>query len=139
MLVSSFVDTATRDYFDRHLERVIACLPEEVHELFDEVPLIVEDYPSPKTLQEFGIQHRHELCGLHTGIPLTERRTDGSQSGIPSEAVYIFREGIMWLATGARGRINEAELQRQMRITILHEYGHHFGLTEDDLKELGYD
>jgi predicted Zn-dependent protease with MMP-like domain len=42
------------------------------------------------------------------------------------------------MATNRRGHVDEAELRRQIRITILHELGHHFGMTEDDLRELGY-
>ncbi len=42
------------------------------------------------------------------------------------------------MATDRRGRVDEAELRRQIRITILHELGHHHGLTEEDLEELGY-
>jgi predicted Zn-dependent protease with MMP-like domain len=133
------VDADTRKYFDDHLERVIDGLPEEVGALFDDVPLIVEDYPSTQTLRELRILDRRELCGLHTGIPLTERLSDGSQSGIPSETVTLFREGILALATNKHGRVDEVELKRQIRITILHEYGHHFGMTEEDLEELGYD
>jgi predicted Zn-dependent protease with MMP-like domain len=42
-------------------------------------------------------------------------------------------------ATTAAGKISRRELARQIRITILHEVGHHYGLSEEDLKELGYD
>ena len=60
-------------------------------------------------------------------------------SGILSEAIYLFREGIFNLAADRRGRIDEEELREQIRVTILHELGHHHGLDEDDLAELGYD
>jgi predicted Zn-dependent protease with MMP-like domain len=44
----------------------------------------------------------------------------------------------MALATDQDGRVNEAELRRQIRITVLHELGHHHGLDEDELERLGY-
>jgi predicted Zn-dependent protease with MMP-like domain len=134
--MSRAMDEATRNFFDQHLEQVLAAMPAEVHRLLDEVPLFVEDYPSRDAMQKLGVRHRSQLCGLYTGIPLTERSIN--HSGVLSDVVQIFREGILSMATDRRGKVDEVELRRQIRITILHELGHHHGLTEDDLEELGY-
>jgi predicted Zn-dependent protease with MMP-like domain len=125
-----------RDLFDRHLEIVLAGMPARVHELLDEVPLVVEDHPSRELMRKTGMRHRTHLCGLYTGIPLTERSVE--HSGILSDVVHIFREGIMSLAVDRQGNLDEQELQRQIRITVLHELGHHHGLGERELRELGY-
>lgn len=130
------LDLELRDYFDQQLELVLPQLPESVHRLLDEVPLIVEDYPSERQMRQLGIRHRRQLCGLYTGIPLTGRSV--MHSGVPSDVIHIFREGILSMASDRRGRIDELELRKQIRITILHELGHHHGLTEDDLQRLGY-
>lgn len=130
------MDAATRRFFDKHLDEVLAALPDEVHRLFDDVPMIVEDYPSRHVLEEQGIDDRTHLCGLYSGIPLTKRSV--LDSGVLSDSILIYREGILAQAIDRRGEVNEAELRRQIRITILHELGHHHGLTEDDLRELGY-
>jgi predicted Zn-dependent protease with MMP-like domain len=124
-----------RDYFDEHLEAVLAELPPQVQGLLDEVPMIVEDHPSRELMRKMGAG-RSELCGLHTGVALTDRSVE--QSGIPSNAIFVFREGVLSLATGRGGRIDENELRRQIRITILHELGHYHGLDEDELESLGY-
>ena len=133
---SQKLDSRTRDYFDQQLELVMQDMPQRVHDLLAEVPMYVEDYPSQHIMQEMGVRHRWQLCGLYTGIPLTQRRV--AQSGVLSDVIHIFREGILGMATDRRGRIDEAELQRQIRITILHELGHHHGLNEDELEEMGY-
>jgi predicted Zn-dependent protease with MMP-like domain len=125
-----------RDYFDEQLESVVEELPATVHRLLDEVPMYVEDFPSHKMMRDLGIRHRSNLCGLYTGIPLGSRRVD--TSGVMSDVIYIFREGVMSLATDHRGKIDQAELRRQIRITILHELGHHHGLDEDELEAMGY-
>jgi predicted Zn-dependent protease with MMP-like domain len=130
------MDDSLRHYFDEQLESVLAGLPRQVHDLLDEVPMIVEDYPSPQIMRKMGVQQRSDLCGLYTGIPLTERSIE--QTGQLSDSVHIFREGILSMAADRRGRIDEAELRRQIRITILHELGHHHGFDEDDLEALGY-
>ncbi|QDU98405.1 metallopeptidase family protein [Lignipirellula cremea] len=129
------MDAETRDYFDEHFDAVVSQLSPTVHRLLDEVTLYVEDYPSPQVLQQTGATRR-TLCGLYTGIPITEQRVEFS--GVLSDAVYIYREGILQQAINHRGQINEAKLREQIRITVLHELGHHHGLDEDDLTELGY-
>ncbi len=98
--------------------------------------MYVEDYPSQRVMQQMKIGHRSELCGLYTGIPLTDRSIH--HSGVLSDAIQIYREGIMQHALYLAGKQDDKELARQIRITILHELGHHHGLTEDDLTELGY-
>lgn len=125
-----------RKFFDKHLEAVLTKMPARVHELLDEVPLIVEDYPSAEIRRQMGVRGRRSLCGLYTGIPLIHRRVE--QSGVLPDAIHVFREGVLSMATTRQGKINVAELRRQIRITILHELGHHHGMTESELEALGY-
>ncbi len=136
------MDPADRQYFDELLDAEVAALPPKLHHLIERVPLIVEDHPSDDVIAEFGLEHRDELCGLHDGIPLTDRSVEAGEIGLP-EHVMIYREGILSQASeaglDADGYVNDDELRRQIRITILHEIGHHFGLDEDDLAQLGYD
>jgi len=131
------MNTKLRNLFDQQLERVLSELPAQVRKLLDDVPLVVEDYPSREVLRETGVQDRGELCGLYTGIPLTERSIE--HSGVPSDVVHIYREGILNQAYDSDDQIDTEELRKQIRLTILHELGHHHGLTEADLRELGYD
>ena len=125
-----------RKHFDRLLEQVLADLPEQVTSLMDEVPVIVEDHPSRTLMRELGIEHRDELCGLFRGVAVTEPELEHGRAH--SDQVLLFREGIFAEAADERGRITDDQLRRQIRITILHEYGHHFGLDEELLRELGY-
>lgn len=129
----------TRQQFDDLLESLLAELPEHLLALLDEVPLIVEDEPSDLLLAELDIDRRTgDLCGLHWGIALTQR--SNLQSGTMPDRIMMFRGPIIRLAQSkslAR-RDPLASLLEQIRITLLHEIGHHFGLDEDDLAELGY-
>ena len=130
------MDDATRKRFDEILEQVLDELPQWIHDLIDEVPLHVEDYPSREMLDSLNIHRRGQLCGLYTGIPLTDRSVQ--QSGALPDVVTIFREGVLNAAADYRGRVTDGRLRSEIRITILHELGHHHGLDEDDLRELGY-
>ncbi len=125
-----------REKFDRVLEKVLADLPAAVHQILDEVPLIVEDHPSAEIMREMEVTERDELCGLYDGIPLSE--PEHRPRRVTPDGILIFREGIMAAATDDAGRVNRQELREQIRITILHEVGHHHGLTEEDLDKLGY-
>ena len=126
----------TRERFDEQLDWVLEQLPPMVHELIEKVPLHVEDYPSPRVMAQVGVRHRHQLCGLYTGIPLNRRSVQ--HSGTLPDVVTIYREGILSAARDARGRIGTDRLRREIRLTILHELAHHHGLDEQELRELGY-
>lgn len=125
-----------RRYFDDILEGVLAALPDHLHVLLEEVPLMVEDHPSDEIMDELDIEYLDQLCGLHSGIPLTHRSV--WHSGTMPDHMIVYREGIFAAAAGRSGRVTDRALQRQIHITVLHEIGHHFGLNEDDLRRLGY-
>lgn len=144
-----------RERFDELLEAVLATLPEVILELFDEKPLVIEDRPGPDVLREFGLrpEDADELCGLHSG-PMGEIRPLGvNDDASPVEdigVIHVYREGIVacaggwspWADVDEDGTpINgggEELIREEIRITILHEVGHHFGLGEDDLDRLGF-
>ena len=130
------MNSQLRQYFDEQVDWVLERVPERVHDLLDEVTMYVEDHPPRRVMQQLGVRRRDQLCGLYTGIPLTQRHVE--ISGVLSDAIYIYREGILSTATDRRGNVDEDELRTQIRITILHELGHHHGIDEDELRELGY-
>lgn len=133
-----------RERFDALFEEVLSALPESVHRLLDEAPVILEDRPSRAILRELGIDpSEDDLCGLHSGIPLTQRSV--SDHGVLPDVIHLFREGIIDHAGGwEEGEDEEGpyggveRIREEIRITLLHEIGHHFGLDEDDLERLGY-
>jgi predicted Zn-dependent protease with MMP-like domain len=127
---------APRDRFDALLEEVLAALPAELHRLLEEVPVVVEDAATREDLRRVGVRGRATLCGLYTGIPLTRRSVD--HSGTLPDVIRIFRRGILSAAADRRGHVTDAALRRQIRVTVLHEIGHHFGLGEEDLRRYGY-
>lgn len=127
---------AEREHFEALLTETIDELPPHLLSLLEEVPLIVEDFPARSLMEELGLKPgRNLLCGLHAGIPLTERSV--MHSGNLPDRMMLFREPIISLVGWREGQPDD-ELRRQIYITLLHEIGHHFGLDEDDLTALGY-
>ena len=139
------MDAAERERFDALVETEVAGLPYAIQLLLQETPLLVEDGPADSVLAEFGIppEHADELCGLHSGVGLTERSVEDTPE-LP-ETITIYRQGIVALAGGWEPAAAEASapggverIAMEIRITILHEVGHHFGLSEEDLDKLGF-
>lgn len=120
--------------FDQLLEEILGELPPEIRSLLDEVPLVVENEPSPAVRGEFGIpldEPESDLCGGHWGIPLNERSV--FEPGFAPERIMLFR-GPIWRLGGGKLK----SVRKQILITLLHELGHHFGMTEEELIALGY-
>jgi acetylglutamate kinase len=133
-----------RERFDALFEQVLDALPAPLRERLDEVPVILEDHPGPETLRSLGMDPEEDsLCGLHSGIPLTGRSV--SRTELP-DVILLYREGILDEAGGWEPWTDEDgtplggtdAVLREIRVTLLHEIGHHFGLTEADLERLGY-
>jgi predicted Zn-dependent protease with MMP-like domain len=105
--------------FDEHVARVLASLPPELRAAIENVEITVED------------EHPEEpdLYGLYEGVPLTER---GDWAGTLPDRIRIFR---LPLEESFR---DPAELEAEIRITVLHEVAHYFGLDEDRLDDLGF-
>ncbi len=133
-----------RDRFDRLLQKVIDGLPAPIRDLLEEAPVYVDDLPPESVMQEFGVEDPADLCGLHSGVPLTERSV--GDPGGHLETISLYRLGIIEAAGGWRRWTDDEgqvwggvdRVREEIRITLLHEIGHHFGLGEADLDRLGY-
>jgi predicted Zn-dependent protease with MMP-like domain len=112
------------------VEQALAELPEPFAGFLEEVPVEIKDRPSRKQLRSVGLEDDELLLGLYVGRPQTERSVlDGP---VHPDVIYIFQEDVE-LACDTKD-----QLLTEVRTTILHEIGHHFGMSEDDLDNLGY-
>ncbi len=117
------------EQFDGVIERAIEELPEQFREGLEQVMIDVMDLPDRQTLQEMKV-HRHGLLGLYRGVPLPDRSVS-MPLDMPARIV-LYKKNI------ERACTSRDEMVEQIRVTLLHEIGHHFGFDEDDLDELGY-
>jgi len=116
--------------FARLVEKALADLPEEFARALDEVAMEIRDRPTREELADVGLGEDELLLGLYIGVPLTERSV--SDSGRLPDKILIFKEDCEIACD------SEGELVREVRITVLHELGHYFGLDEDELGEVGF-
>jgi predicted Zn-dependent protease with MMP-like domain len=109
--------------------RTLGALPKPFSESLGDIVLLVEEFADDVTLESFGIADPFELSGIYEGVPLTERSVD--QSGTLPERVRLFRRPILdeW-ASG------DDTLEHLVAHVLIHEVGHHFGLSDDDMHEL---
>jgi predicted Zn-dependent protease with MMP-like domain len=94
-------------------------LPDDLGQLMRNVAVTVEDYGGPPG-----------LLGLYQGIPLTSRTTN--YAGVLPDRITIYRVAICRICR------TEDEVVEQVRRTVIHEVGHHFGIDDDKLRELGW-
>ena len=130
------VSPEQRERFDEMLQEVLDHLPTELRRCFDEIPLVAEDLPSKTMQRKLKLSTHQYLCGVHSGIPLT-RRSVGHSGTLPT-IITIYRDGILRAAADRKGKVTDDSLRRYIRITVLHELGHHFGMSEEDLRKYGY-
>jgi predicted Zn-dependent protease with MMP-like domain len=106
--------------FEEHVERVLASLPSELSAAMSNVEIVVEDENPDDP----------DLFGLYLGIPLTER---GDYTGVLPDKIAIYR-----LPLEEEFGDDPSVLEEEIRITVLHEVAHHFGIDEDRHDQLGW-
>ena len=116
--------------FGRLVEEALAEMPPQFAEFLADVPIQVRDQPTPGQLASLDMGEDHLLLGLYVGRPLTRRSV--LDEVVSPDVIYLFKEDIEQVSR------NRADLVRQVRTTVLHEIGHHFGMDEDDLEAAGY-
>lgn len=110
-------DRLTLEEFERLVEKALISLPEEFQDYLENVAIVIEDEP-PDDMPD--------LMGLYEGVPLIERSVDDV---ILPDCITLFKRPI---ESACRSR---AEIEAEIRATVLHEIGHFFGLTEEDLEQ----
>ena len=118
------------DEFEAVVDEAIRSIPEGFQGYLEEIAIDIEDMPDEATCRSVGIRDPRTLLGLYHGTPLTERHVDAPYRY--PERIVIYQRNIERLCRTKRRMVE------QIRRTVLHEIGHHFGLSEHQLRELGY-
>ena len=112
--------------------QVLDELPETFRRYVRDVVIAVEDFPDDVTLRDLGLESPFDLLGLYHGVPVGR----GSSLAPPREdvdAIYLYRRPLLdyWCDTGL-------PLADIVRNTLIHEIGHHFGFSDDDMDEIEF-
>ena len=117
---SSALKRSRRLRFEKLVDRVLLSLDPAVRRALDNVSIVIEDRPPNGSAQDFGV---------YDGIPKSER--GGGYTLVVPDRIVIYQEPLEVTFSDQR------ELATQIRITLLHEIGHHLGLDEDELDVIG--
>ena len=107
----------------------LARLPSPFAESLDDVVLLIEEVTSPDTARSLGLNHPMQLSGLYQGVPLN--RQSVQHSGMLPERVTLYRRPLL-----AEWRSSRFSLEEIVRHVVIHEIGHHFGFSDDDMHAL---
>lgn len=108
------------DRFDELVSDALDLIPPELAAAIDNVVVLVEDRNDEEP----------ELLGLYEGVALTER--DSNYAGSLPDTITIYREALLEMCG------SDDEVVDEVRITVIHEIAHHFGIDDDRLHELGW-
>lgn len=116
-----------RERFEELVAEALDSIPDELAGYMENVAIVVQDWPTPN--QQAG--YRGMLLGLYEGVSLT-RRGPLSYSGAMPDRITIFQEPHCRIAP------SESALRQRIARTVVHEVGHHFGISDRRLRELGW-
>ncbi len=114
---------------DTMARNALAALPEPMLRMTDGVVLQVADFPDDDVIAEMGLESPFDIMGLYQGVSLMEKRME--TSGDLPDMVFLYRRPILdyWCETGE-------DLGHVVRHVLIHEIGHHFGFSDDDMEAL---
>jgi len=119
-----------RKSFERLVDEAVGDLPAVFREKLVNVAIIIEDYPSPALIAQMGLSPDDTLFGLYEGVPLTQRGY--FDQPILPDRILIFQKAIEDECDSPE------EIKEEIKVTIVHEIAHFFGMTDEYLDELGY-
>jgi predicted Zn-dependent protease with MMP-like domain len=111
----------SREEFEDLVSEALDTIPPRLTRLMRNVVIVVEDDPP---------QHAGMLLGLYEGVPLTER--GDTYAGFLPDRITIFRRPLLTVCE------TRDDLVREVRVTVVHEIAHHFGIGDERLHELGW-
>jgi predicted Zn-dependent protease with MMP-like domain len=112
------------------VRRALDSIPEPFSRALEEVAIVIEDEPSLEQLREGGLRPDDSLYGLYEGVPRTEWGADWAQ--VPNK-ITLFQIPL------EEDFPRAADLEREVRVTVVHELAHHLGIDDDRLHDLGLD
>ena len=118
----------TRERFRQLVDEALLTIPERFRDAITNMAIVVEDAPTPQQLDEVGVEPPDTLLGLYEGTPLTERHW--AHGNTLPDKVTLFQGPIEDASD------DEDDLVVAIGETLIHEVGHYFGLSEEEIEEI---
>jgi predicted Zn-dependent protease with MMP-like domain len=118
----------TRERFRQLVDEALLTIPERFRDAITNMAIVVEDAPTPQQLDEVGVEPPDTLLGLYEGTPLTERHW--AHGNVLPDKVTLFQHPI------EDASADEDDVIIAIGETLIHEIGHYFGLSEEEIEEI---
>jgi predicted Zn-dependent protease with MMP-like domain len=118
--------------FERIAEEEYDGLPEGFKSRIHNVRVVVEELPREDQLRRVSAASPYSLLGLYEGVPLYHRNTGYGTYPIVPDTITLFQRNIESVARG------DVSVREKIREVLIHEIGHYFGMTEEEIRQAGY-
>ena len=118
----------TRERFTKLVEEALRDIPQQFRDAMRNVAVVVEDEPSPEVLEDLDMEPDDALFGLYHGTPLTQR--DFNYGNTLPDRISIYQGPIEDACE------DEEDIRQCVAETVIHEFGHYFGLSEEEIEEI---
>jgi predicted Zn-dependent protease with MMP-like domain len=110
-------------------ERALATIPAELKRHLGRIVVSVEDFPDDETMEDMELESPFDILGLYRGVALP--RQSVMDARVEPEMIFLYRRPILdyWCETGE-------DLYAVVRHVLIHEIGHHFGFSDDDMERI---
>lgn len=124
--------TTSHEEFERVVDETFAGLPERFSSSIENVHIVVEDRPAEHIGRRKGIRVEGLLLGLYEGVPLPRRGTGYGMYPVLPDRITLFKDNLECVSRDYN------DLVRNIRETLMHEIGHYYGMTEQQIRAAGY-
>lgn len=121
-----------REAFEQIVEQTFDRLPEHFKKAIENVGVVVEDYPDEELVQKLQLPSRHHLLGLYQGIPLPARGSWYGMTPVSPDKISLYQKNI----EGRAG--SQVEICDKIYEVLVHEIGHYFGMSEEEIRSAGF-
>lgn len=110
-------------------QKALATVPDELKRHLGAVVIRIEEFPDDETADEMSLESPFDLLGLYRGVALPHQSVSSPHVGI--DMIFLYRRPILdyWVETGE-------DLQAVVRHVLIHEIGHHFGFSDEDMERI---
>lgn len=128
-MTTSYTTAPTLSDFELMADAAYRALPRELSQFVDHVVIRVEDFPDTEVEQDMKLETAFDLLGLYQGVALGDKSVTDTPGDV--DMIFLYRRPILdyWCESGE-------DLQHLIRHVLIHEIGHHFGLSDADMERI---
>jgi predicted Zn-dependent protease with MMP-like domain len=131
-MASRFTKPPSLDDLAQLAEQALATIPEELRQHVGNVVLRVDDFPDEEVERDMELESPFDLLGLYRGVDMLHKSVNDPVPNV--DMIFLYRRPLLdyWCETGE-------DLASVVRHVLIHEIGHHFGFSDDDMERLERD